>query len=93
VLRAAGVQPTIEATPALVDARLLKAPGGYVLPLANYHDKVGQKMTMRIRIGEKIAKAASAYHGELPVSEEKGRITLTIPSLSYGDVLRLETGK
>jgi hypothetical protein len=93
VLRAARVQPTIEATPALVDARLLKAPRGYILPIANYHDKVGQKATLCIRISDKIGKVTSAYHGELAVKEDKGRIIVTIPALGYGDVLRLDVSK
>ncbi len=93
VLQAAHVQPIIEATPALVDVRLLRGPGGYILPLANYHDRVGQKVTLRIRSEDKIAKAISAYHGELPVSQEKGRVVLTIPALGYGDVLRLDVAK
>jgi hypothetical protein len=93
VLHAAHVRPTIEATPALVDARLLKAPGGYILPIANYHNTVGQKVTLCIRIGEKIGKVTSAYHGELPVKQEDGRLELTIPALGYGDVLRLDVAK
>jgi hypothetical protein len=93
VLWAAQVRPLVEATPALVDARLLKAPGGYVLPLANYHDKVGQPVTLRLRLGEKINKATSAYHGELPVKEYKGHIVLTLPALGYGDVLRLDVAR
>ncbi len=76
-----------------MDARLLKAPGGYILPIANYQDKVGQKVTLRILIGEKIRKATSAYHGELPVKDEEGRVVVTIPSLGYGDVLRLDAAK
>jgi hypothetical protein len=93
VLRAAHVQATVEATPPLVDARLLKAPGGYILPLANYHDKVGQKVTLRILSGDKISKATSAYHRELPVTQENGRTVVTIPALEYGDVLRLDVAK
>jgi hypothetical protein len=93
VLRAAHVRPIVEATPVLVDARLLKAPGGYILPLANYHDKVGQKVTLRIRVGDKIGKVTSAYHGELAKKEDDGRIVLTIPALGYGDVLRLDVAK
>jgi hypothetical protein len=90
VLHAAHVQPMIEASPALVDARLLKAPGGYILPIANYQNQTGGKVTLRIRIGEKVAKVTSAYHGELPIKEDKGRIVVTIPALGYGDVLRLD---
>ena len=93
VLHAAHVQPAIEATPALVDARLLKAPGGYVLPIANYQNKVGAKVTLHIRIGDKIGKVTSAYHGEMPIKEDNGRIILTIPALGYGDVLRLDVAK
>jgi hypothetical protein len=93
VLRAAHVQPAIEATPALLDARLLQAPEGYILPLANYQNEVGQKVTLRLRIGDKIAKVTSAYHGELAMTEDNGRIVVTIPSLGYGDVLRLDRAK
>ena len=93
VLKAAHVDPIVEATPALVDARLLKATGGYILPIANYQDKVGQKVTLRILTGERIRKATSAYHGELPVKDEEGRVFITIPSLGYGDVLRLDAAK
>ncbi|MHB1422002.1 MAG: beta-galactosidase trimerization domain-containing protein [Gemmataceae bacterium] len=93
VLHAAHVQPTIEATPALLDARLLKAPGGYVLPIANYQNEIGDKVTLRIRMGDKIDKVTSAYHGELKTKADQGSITLTIPALGYGDVLRLDVAK
>ena len=91
VLKAAHVRPSIEAQPALVDARLLKAPKGYILPIANYQEKIGQQVTLRIRLGDKIRRVTSAYHGELPVKEDEGCVVLTIPSLGYGDVLRLDT--
>jgi len=93
VLHAAHVQPTISATPDLVDARLLKAPGGYILPIANYQKLIGDKVTLRIRMEDKISKVTSAYHGELEIKEENGRIVLTIPALGYGDVLRLDAAK
>jgi len=93
VLHAAHVQPILSAVPERIDTRLLKAPGGYILPIANYQNQVGRKVILHIRIDEKITKAVSAYHGELPIKEEPGRIILTIPTLGYGDVLRLDTGK
>jgi hypothetical protein len=93
ILKAAHVQPIIEADPPFVDARLLKAPGGYIVPIANYQNKVGQKVTLHFRGVEKVRKATSAYHGELPVAEDKGHVRLTIPALEYGDVLRLETSE
>ncbi|HEY7331038.1 MAG TPA: beta-galactosidase trimerization domain-containing protein [Gemmataceae bacterium] len=93
VLHAAHVQPTILAKPDLVDARLLKAPGGYILPIANYQNQVGDKVTLHIRIDDKIRKVTSAYHGELEMKEDNGRIVLTIPALGYGDLLRLDIAK
>ncbi len=90
ILKAARVRPTIETKPALVNARLLKAKGGYILPIANYHDTVGQTVTLRIRGADKIRKATSAYHGELSIKEDKGCVVLTIPSLGYGDIVRLD---
>lgn len=93
VLHTAHVRPIIEATPPLIDARLLKSLGGYILPIANYQNKAGEKVTLRIRMSDKIAKITSAYHGELPIEEKNGRIVLTIPALEYGDVLRLDATK
>ena len=90
VLEMAGVEPAVIAQPELIDARLLEAPGGCILPVANYHDKVGQKVTLSVRVGKKVVKAISAYHGEVPVKYENGRATLTLPGLGYGDVVRLE---
>jgi hypothetical protein len=73
--------------------RVCKAPGGYILPIANYQDKTGQKVTLRILSGDKLSKVTSAYHRELPITQENGRSVLTIPALGYGDVLRLEVAK
>jgi hypothetical protein len=92
-LDSAGVKPAVAARPALIDARLLEAPGGYVLPLANYHDRVGQEVTLDVRAARKVVKAVSAYHGALPVRYAGGRVKLKLPALGYGDVLRLEVEK
>ena len=40
-----------------------------------------------------MVKAISAYHGELPVTYADGRVTMTLPALGYGDVIRLEVEK
>jgi hypothetical protein len=90
LLETASVQPLIATERGLIDARLLKAPKGYALPLANYGESVGGKVTLTIRLGERIARVVSAYHGELPVQGEEGSVRVTLPSLGYGDVLRLE---
>lgn len=77
------------ATPALIDARLLKAKGGYLLPLASYTGELAEKVTLRLRL-DGVKKVSSAYHGELKIERGDGTITVVIPSLTYGDVLRLE---
>jgi hypothetical protein len=93
VLKTAAVRPTVTASPPLIDTRLLEAPKGYVLPLANYHAKVGQKVTLTVRTSAEVRKITSAYHGELPFKQEKGRVVVTVPALGYGDVLRLDRGE
>jgi len=90
VLKEASVEPSIVAEPALIDARLLKAPKGYILPVANYQDKVGGKVTLTVAVGEPIKKVTSAYQGELPVKQEKGRVVIELPALGYGDLIRLD---
>jgi hypothetical protein len=90
VLRSAEVKPAIVASPERIDARLLRSAKGYVLPVANYHDKVGQKVTLTVRVGVPIKKVTSAYHGVLPAKNGKDSVVITIPALGYGDVLRLD---
>ncbi|HMC65082.1 MAG TPA: beta-galactosidase trimerization domain-containing protein, partial [Gemmataceae bacterium] len=80
--------PIVWNTPGL-DARLLKAPRGYILPIANYH-KVGQKVSLSLQVDRKITRVTSAYHGVLPAKMKEGRVEFVIPALGYGDVLRLE---
>jgi hypothetical protein len=90
VLRSAVVEPAVTTEPGLIDTRLLEAPKGYVLPLANYNAKVGQRVKVTVRVARPIKKAASAYHGALAVKNDKGTVTFTIPALGYGDVVRLD---
>ena len=89
-LDAAGIEPAIVSEPALLDARLLAAKGGYVLPIASYTGKASEKATLAVRVPEPIKKATSAYQGELEIVQGKGTVTLTLPALRYGDVVRLE---
>ena len=90
VLKEAAVEPSIRAEPALIDARLLRAPKGYILPVANYQEKVGGKVTLSVAVGEPIKKVTSAYLGELPVRQENGRVMIELPTLGYGDLIRLD---
>jgi hypothetical protein len=90
VLEAAAVEPAVVAEPPLIDARLLKGPDGYVLPVANYHAEVGQKVRLRVRVDRPVKKVTSAYHGELALEKGAGWLEVTLPALGYGDVLRMD---
>lgn len=89
-LRTAGVEPLVRAEPALVDGRLLAAKKGFILPLANYHQTVGQSVQLQLRPGTKVSRVTSAVHGPLPATTAKGVVSVTVPKLGYADVLRLE---
>jgi hypothetical protein len=90
VLEHAAIDPPLRADPALVDARILKSQKGYLVPIANYQNTVGQRVTLSLRLDGKVTRAASAYHGALPIQQKDGRLTVTLPALGYGDVVRLE---
>ncbi|MBY0228179.1 MAG: hypothetical protein K2W96_02745, partial [Gemmataceae bacterium] len=90
VLEDARVQPDIVAEPKLLDARLLVAKGGYILPVASYTGKDEEKATLTVRVPAPIKKATSAREGELKAVNGKGTVTITLSRLRYGDVVRLE---
>ncbi len=73
-----------------VDARLLEAPTGYVLPLANYAPGPLKSVELVLRDLPTIRRVASAYHGELTFTAQDKTLRVTLPSLTYGDVLRLD---
>ncbi len=89
-LDAAKVKPDIVADPPLIDARLLVAKGGMILPVASYTGKTAEKVTLTVRVPRAVKKVASARHGELKFKAEGGAVTFTLPSLNYGDVVRME---
>lgn len=86
---ASGSVPSIVAEPDLIDARILKAPEGYVVPIANYTDKVGQPLTLRLLL-KGVTRATSAHAGVLKVKVDGVYVEVTLPALGYGDILRLE---
>jgi hypothetical protein len=86
---ASGSPPLIEATPNLIDARILKAPDGYVVPVANYTDKISVPVKLRLLL-KGVKKASSAFAGELKLKEDGAYVEVTLPALGYGDILRLE---
>jgi hypothetical protein len=95
-LKQAGVKNPVEASDekggGLFDFRLLEAPGGLIVPIANYEVKLGQKVTVKVHTTKKVTKASSAYHGELKAKAGDGVVEVTLP-LGYGDVVRLDVAK
>ena len=90
VLRTAALTPIVETDLGLIDARVLKAPGGgYVVPLANYNATVNQKVTLTLRLSRPVTRCVSAFQGEVLVQQGEGLIQITLPALGYGDLLRL----
>ena len=59
--------------------------------MANYNTNVGQKVALSIKLSGKVTKVTSSYLGKLPFSMKGGRLIVTIPSLGYGDLLRIDT--
>lgn len=89
-LQAAKVEPRVTNSLGLIDTRLLKAPGGYAMPIANYNLTVGQKVTFGIRLDGTVTKVTSAYSGPLKFAMANGRLQVTVPKLGYGDMLRID---
>jgi len=80
--------PLLKITPALIDARLLRTPKGYLVPLASYTGQECDRVTLEVAIRAKSAR--SAFVGELKVEPTEKGVRVTLPELRYGDILRLE---
>ena len=90
VLKAANVEPLVRCEPRQLDLRLLRANRGYILPIANYEPTVGQRATITVNAPGAIKKVSSAWHGPLPLQRDGDRVTITLPALGYGDIVRLD---
>jgi hypothetical protein len=90
-LAAVGLEPAVKTSPKRIDARLIETATGYVVPLANYEQRVGQAVQLSIAITGTPRKVESAYQGELRFDMRGGRLELTLPSLGYGDLIRIDT--
>jgi hypothetical protein len=77
-----------------IDARLIKARNGYVVPIAGYSGK--EEVDVKLLLGSQIVAGrpvvvTSAYFGKLAVEKHpEGHLIVTIPKLGYGDILRIE---
>jgi hypothetical protein len=86
-----GLEPAIESHPTRIDARLIETATGYVLPLANYEDEIGEPARLSIAIEGTPRRVVSSYRGELSFDMRGGRLELTVPDLGYGDLIRIDT--
>lgn len=81
----------VEAEGGLIDARLLKAPKGYAIPLANYSADPQKPVTLTIRGVKGISKITSASRGELKMEKAADdAVKVTYPT-GWGDILRIDT--
>lgn len=79
----------IECDTPLVDAVLMTAPGGSVIPLANYTLRPLDRITLRIRTAGNFKHAASARLGPLALTRESdGAVTISLP-LEASDFVQL----
>ena len=88
-VRAAAIHGPLECDTPLVDAVLMLAPDGLVIPLANYTLRPLARITLRIHPPREIARAESARHGPLPLERaEDGTLTISLP-LDASDFVQL----
>ncbi|MFQ3652392.1 MAG: hypothetical protein SNJ75_18915, partial [Gemmataceae bacterium] len=80
--------PLLKTSPQWIDARLLRTPKGYLLPLASYTGQERERVTLDIAIKAKSAR--SAFAGDLKIEPTERGIRVIVPELRYGDILRLE---
>jgi hypothetical protein len=59
-------------------------------PLASYTGQSKEKVTLTVAVPRQPKKVASAAHGDLEFSYDKGAVTFTLPALSYGDIVRMD---
>ena len=89
----AGVEPVLTITPELVDARLIKTPWGYAIPMANYQLKVGGAARVKVALptNVNVKRVTSAYLGNITPKQDNGQLVVDLTKLGYGDMLRIET--
>lgn len=89
-LDAAKIEKPVVTDGGLIDTRLIKGPRAYILPLANYNSEVGKPVAITLNVKEKIAKATSAYCGSLKLQANGNAVTVALPKLGYGDIVRFD---
>ena len=91
-LRAAALAPPITSDGNLLDMRLLRGATSDILPIANYNEVVGGKVTISMELapGILVQKVTTAHAGAQPFKQEGSRLEFTIPKLGYGDIVRID---
>lgn len=95
-VRAANVTPPIRSSRSYIDARLVASDNGrvFMVPMANYHAETGHDVTLTVRPPSGAAmpiRAESAFAGEIGISaDDQGDWVFTVPSLGYGDMIRID---
>ncbi|WP_442506465.1 beta-galactosidase trimerization domain-containing protein [Novipirellula sp. SH528] len=88
-VRAAGVDPALTCNIPLVDAVLLHAESGAVIPVANYTLKPIDNVEFRLRSPRPIARIESIHHGVIAFeSGEKGIVRFSLP-LDASDYIKV----
>ncbi len=87
---AKAVTSQVEAEGGLIDARLLKSPKGYAVPLANYSVDTQKPVTLTIRGVKGIKKITSASQGELKMEKAPDDAVKVTYSTGFGDILRVD---
>lgn len=79
-VRAAGVDPALKCNVPLVDAVLLQAENGAVIPIANYTLEPIAKVEFRLRSPRPITRLESIHHGDIAFeSSENGIVQFSLP--------------
>lgn len=89
---AAGVRPRVQTIPDYIDTRLIRAKGAYILPLANYNQKVDGPVSVTILPpagAGKPVEAVSSFNGKLDLKADNTTWSFTIPKLGYGEMVRI----
>jgi hypothetical protein len=89
ILKNAGAAPILQASLPNIDARLIKGPKVYILPVSNYSDKIDQPCTLTVSITEPVADVLSSYNGKLTFKQADGKLEIQIPKLGYGEMIRI----
>jgi hypothetical protein len=89
IFKDAGANPMVTASLPNIDARLIKGPKVYILPVSNYSDKIGQACTLTVSVSEPVADVVASYNGKLVFKQDGGKVVIQVPKLGYGEMVRI----